>query len=237
LSVYWTGFGWSRPLWPAIIVVSPYLLPAAGQQPAAVKSSAGVQRAAVAAVRASVAAQLSQTRTAMEKSVARQRAGVAGSQIPRLRTSGQSYRPVGLRAGVCQPIDPIQVSPLLNRIAGDQNLSPGLLAAMIQQESAFDPCAISTKGAVGLMQLMPATVEQFQIRDPFDPVQNIESGARYMRQLLDRYGGDLALALAAYNAGPAQVDNSNGLPQFPETVKYVSDLLKKLGMVSAAPPR
>ena len=88
------------------------------------------------------------------------------------------------------------------------------------------------------MQLMPATIEDLEVQDAFDPRQNIGAGTRLLRRLLDRYDGDLAMALAAYNAGPAQVDGANGVPPITETMRYVSDLLKKMNQnapASAAP--
>jgi soluble lytic murein transglycosylase-like protein len=109
-----------------------------------------------------------------------------------------------------------------------QGLDPDLVRAVIAQESGFRPCAVSAKGAVGLMQLMPAAIEDLEVQDAFDPEQNIGAGTRLLRRLLGRYNGDLALALAAYNAGPTQVDDANGIPPISETMKYVSDLLKKL---------
>ncbi len=109
-----------------------------------------------------------------------------------------------------------------------QGVDPELVRAVIAQESGFRPCAVSAKGAIGLMQLMPATIEELEVQDALDPGQNIDAGTRLLRRLLDRYNGDLALALAAYNAGPARVDDANGIPPISETMQYVSDLLKKI---------
>jgi soluble lytic murein transglycosylase-like protein len=99
---------------------------------------------------------------------------------------------------------------------------------VIQQESGARPCAVSSKGALGLMQLMPATSDQFGVNDPFDAEQNINAGARLLRQLLTRYSGDVSKTLAAYNAGPGRVDQTDGIPSIPETVHYVSSILSSL---------
>ncbi len=128
----------------------------------------------------------------------------------------------------CAPIGEEEADTLIHAAAARQSLSPALLRSVIKQESAFRPCAVSYKGAQGLMQLMPATAEELGVRDPFDPQQNIEGGAAFLRQLLNRYGGDLKLALSAYNAGAARVDASGDVPDIPETQNYVSDIVDDL---------
>jgi soluble lytic murein transglycosylase-like protein len=121
-----------------------------------------------------------------------------------------------------------ELGDAIEEAARREGLTPDLLRAMIGKESGFRPCAVSRRGAQGLMQLMPSTQAQFGVTDPFDARQNIDAGARLMKRLLDRYGGDLALALGAYNAGPGHVDRHGGVPDFPETINYVSDLMQKL---------
>ena len=101
----------------------------------------------------------------------------------------------------------------------------GLVSAVIRVESAFNAKAVSRKGARGLMQLMPATASMLGVRDSFDPRQNIEGGVRHLRGLIDRFGNDLKLALAAYNAGEQAVLNHRGIPPYPETRDYVSKVL------------
>jgi hypothetical protein len=128
----------------------------------------------------------------------------------------------------CEPIDDAVVAPLIESAAKSQKVEPKLLRAVIDQESGFHPCAVSSTGAKGLMQLMPETADQFSVRDPFDPRANIEAGATFLKQLLDRYNGDLSQALAAYNAGPKRVDESGGIPDIPETRNYVESILGKL---------
>ncbi|MBV9306435.1 MAG: lytic transglycosylase domain-containing protein [Acidobacteriaceae bacterium] len=130
----------------------------------------------------------------------------------------------------CPPIEEAEADELINAAAAKQTLSPALLRSVIKHESAFRPCAISVKGAQGLMQLMPSTAEQFGVIDPFDPKQNIRGGAAFLRQLLNRYGGDLKLALSAYNAGTGRVEASGGVPDLLETQSYVGSILGDLGI-------
>ncbi len=128
----------------------------------------------------------------------------------------------------CEPMPRAQVDGLIRDAAQKQGLTPDLLRAVIDKESAFRPCAVSPKGAMGLMQLMPATAEHFGVRDPFDPRQNVDAGTRLLKELLVRYSGDLSLALAAYNAGAKRVDSEGGIPLIPETINYVGEILDRL---------
>jgi hypothetical protein len=102
-------------------------------------------------------------------------------------------------------------------------INPQLVAAMVLTESAFDPVAVSRKGAAGLLQLMPSTARRFGVdsREVFDPERNLEAGVRYLRWLIDRFDGDLELALAGYNAGEASVDRYRGVPPYRETRDYI----------------
>jgi len=123
--------------------------------------------------------------------------------------------------------------PLVQEHSARQSLRPELVRAVIQVESGYNPRARSPKGAMGLMQLMPATASYLGVRDPYDPADNIRGGTAYLRQLLDRYDGDERLALAAYNAGAGAVDRyGRRVPPFRETVDYV----RKIGSATTTVP-
>ncbi|MBD3234625.1 MAG: transglycosylase SLT domain-containing protein [candidate division Zixibacteria bacterium] len=119
---------------------------------------------------------------------------------------------------------------IVREVSRKYNISASLIHAVISAESAGNPHAVSHKGAKGLMQLTDSTCNQLGVSNPFDPEQNINGGVRYLRELLDRYEGRLELALAAYNAGPANVDKYGGIPPFRETNEYVKRILTKIGI-------
>lgn len=127
------------------------------------------------------------------------------------------------------------VAPLVSAAAATHNLPEELLLAVIEAESNFNPQAVSPKGAQGLMQLMPETARFLGVTDAFDPVANIDGGARYLKAMLTRFGNDLPLALAAYNAGPAAVQRNGAIPPYAETQNYVATILRRYhGLASAA---
>lgn len=123
---------------------------------------------------------------------------------------------------------------IIAEAAREHGLDPRLLTEVIRAESGFNPRAVSPAGAKGLMQLMDATARSLGVQDPFDPVQNIRAGARYLAQMLTRYGGDVRRALAAYNAGPGAVDRYNGVPPYRETQQYVGKIIARLDSTPAA---
>ncbi|MCE5312898.1 MAG: lytic transglycosylase domain-containing protein [Nitrospiraceae bacterium] len=114
---------------------------------------------------------------------------------------------------------------LAEKKARKHNVDPDLLKAVIKAESNWNHRAVSPKGARGLMQLMPATAAQLGVKNVFDPVENIDGGARYLRYLIEKFNGNLTLALAAYNAGPARVEKKMRVPAIPETVSYVRNIV------------
>ncbi|MCL6481633.1 MAG: lytic transglycosylase domain-containing protein [Firmicutes bacterium] len=129
-------------------------------------------------------------------------------------------KPGGGNGPVLHPNRP-ELERLLEQTAERHQIDPALVRAVVAVESAWDPRAVSPKGAMGLMQLMPERAARLGVSDPFDPEQNLDAGVRHLRELLERYDGNLELALAAYNAGPGAVDRNGRVPNIPETQDYV----------------
>ncbi|MGD9006634.1 MAG: lytic transglycosylase domain-containing protein [Desulfobacteraceae bacterium] len=115
---------------------------------------------------------------------------------------------------------------VISEAAKRHGLSSSLIKALIHVESYFNPKAVSTKGAIGLMQIMPQNLQALNINDPFDPWENIMGGARYLKSMLERFRGELPLALAAYNAGPTAVERYRDIPPYPETEAYVKKVMR-----------
>lgn len=176
-------------------------------------------------------------RRAMESSLAQQRASVqqqarvaGAAMIPWTPPAASAPRlmPSIMFEPFCDPVPQPELSKMIGDAAEKNGIEPAVVREVARQESGFRPCAVSPKGAEGLMQLMPSTQDQFQVIDPFSPIASIDAGTKLLKQLLDRYHGDLSLALSAYNAGAAAVDKAGGIPQIPETQNYVSSILSRL---------
>ncbi|MEO5339084.1 MAG: lytic transglycosylase domain-containing protein [Magnetococcus sp. MYC-9] len=129
--------------------------------------------------------------------------------------------------GTASPVwaNPPKLSALIGQVAQQEGLDPNLLKAVVAIESKFDPTSVSNRGAAGLMQLMPETARLLGVKNRFNPEQNLRGGARYLRQMMELYPDDLALALAAYNAGPSTVSRFGGVPPFPATKRYIDNVL------------
>jgi soluble lytic murein transglycosylase-like protein len=165
---------------------------------------------------ASLIKELTQSLTTLEKQMmqALRRMGAGAKAKPSAQAAAPPGRPQFHRYG-----------SIIADAARRHEIDPQLVSAVINQESGFQPNAVSKAGAMGLMQLMPDTAKSLGVTDPFNPTQNIEAGTTLLRGLLDRYHGQLDLALAAYNAGTAAVDKYGGVPPYAETQAYVRNVM------------
>ena len=137
----------------------------------------------------------------------------------------------------CDPLPEDEAAPLIAKAATQAQVDPIVLRELIRQESGFLPCAVSAKGALGLTQIMPETAARLHVGDAFDAGQSIDAGARYLKEMLDRFAGDLKLALAAYNAGAEAVEKTKpAIPDIPETRDYVNAILKAVQAAKPKPP-
>jgi soluble lytic murein transglycosylase-like protein len=120
-----------------------------------------------------------------------------------------------------------EIDAVIEQAAARHKVDPNLVRAVVKVESNFNPWAVSKKGAMGLMQLMPATARKLNVNHPFDPQENVDAGVRHLRTLLDNFGGDVSLSLAAYNAGETAVIQHAGIPNFSETRNYVRQITSR----------
>jgi soluble lytic murein transglycosylase-like protein len=161
---------------------------------------------------------------------------------PKRNAAGPAAKPAALTlapvsSSVAEPPRPKSVAAIaeaVERAAAQHSLPPELIHSVIKVESNYNPAAVSSKGALGLMQLIPATARRFGVLDAFDPVDNIQGGAKYLRYLLDLYRGDYPLALAAYNAGEGAVAKYGTVPPYPETQNYLRLVAHQLRQTAPA---
>jgi soluble lytic murein transglycosylase-like protein len=150
------------------------------------------------------------------------KAGAAGRKV--ITNENQAQRARRLAPYLVTPARE-DLLPLIERHAFAQGLDPRLVRAVVQAECGYNPAALSNQGAMGLMQLMPATAGDLAVERPFEPEENLRGGTAYLRGLIERFAGRTELALAAYNAGPGAVERYGGVPPYPETVEYVGKVL------------
>ncbi len=144
---------------------------------------------------------------------------------------GQLNRSQATNRVVGRPVfghDRASIDKAIEYYAGKNGLPSNLVRAVVDTESSFDPGAVSNRGAMGLMQLMPPLLEEMNVENPFSVDENLNAGTRYLRSLLERYRGDYPRALAAYNAGPGAVDESGGVPDYPETEEFVRRVMSRM---------
>lgn len=144
--------------------------------------------------------------------------------------------PTAVGVGISADKAPAGLKALIERAANENGVDPSLLDALVAVESSYDPKCISRAGALGLTQLMPDNVKELGVRDPFDPEQNLQGGARQLSQLLAKYPGRLDLALAAYNAGPGAVAKAGGnVPNYTQTKNYVNKVMSLYNLRRSQP--
>jgi soluble lytic murein transglycosylase-like protein len=193
-------------------------LPADSKQ--RIETAASKQKAGVAAMASAIDRQTGSVRRQL-----RSRATTGFFTLP---PPQQLSSPMAFPTEVCDALPSAEIDSLVSAASRREGVEPELIRGVMRQESGFRPCAVSPKGALGLMQLMPETAADLEVRDPFDPRDNVTAGTKLLRRLLQHYDGDLALTLSAYNAGPRRVDADMAVPAIPETTNYVQRILSFL---------
>lgn len=158
----------------------------------------------------------------------------AGRKVRTVPAAQSAARASGLEGIQGLSAQTVELENLMQEAGRRHDIDPELIRAVMRQESGFNPLAVSRKGAQGLMQLMPETAKRLGVQDVFDPAENVLAGAKLLRQLMDRYEGDIDLALAAYNAGEGAVERYGGLPPYQETVDYVDRITRNYGSTTDA---
>jgi soluble lytic murein transglycosylase-like protein len=151
--------------------------------------------------------------------------GLTGNLTGSLPDGLRPFNPLAGGASIRPTATPTDLKPLIEQAAQEAGIDPALLDSLVAAESSYNPTARSKAGAVGLTQLMEDTAKGLGVTDRTNPTQSLRGGATYLKQMLNRFGGDVQLALAAYNAGPGAVDKFNGIPPYTETQKYVQRVL------------
>jgi len=162
---------------------------------------------------------------------------VGNRRVDEAVVEARAVSPVAPQPALSAPAPrPAGIAEAVEQISASHSLPPQLVHSVIQVESNYNPRAVSPKGALGMMQLMPATARRFGVANVFDPIENIEGGARYLKYLLDLYGGDYRLALAAYNAGEGAVEKYGSVPPYAETRNYLIQVNRQIQKSLAASP-
>jgi len=182
------------------------------------------------------AAQVTSTTSAARTPAGGRPAPMAGS-LPRNLPITSGLAPLDPMTGGASLTGPIgtpapgasSIHQMIDEVAADHGVDARLFRALVEQESGFNPNARSSAGAMGLTQLMPGTARMLGVQNPFDPRENLNGGARYLAQMLQQFGGDQRLALAAYNAGPGAVRRHGGIPPYRETQNYVARIMGRIG--------
>ncbi|PSH04651.1 MAG: hypothetical protein CXZ00_07145 [Acidobacteria bacterium] len=159
---------------------------------------------------------------------------ILDSGTSRLKGELAAENPNYSRAAENRSVSAAEIDRFINDAAARHHVDPNLVRALVKVESNFNPQAVSNKGAMGLMQLMPATARMYDVRNPFDAAQNVDAGVRHLKGLLRNFGGDVSLSLAAYNAGQGAVERNRGIPPYMETWNYVKRITTLMGNRSEA---